>query len=603
MLFQMFERGRGKGAGPVQYTTLETVPAFDENGRRIKGQMQTRIPPPEVLRGDPEMVERLIDSSPNQWKYSSGVVAFGNTDAPTEEEQQEVMNDFERTFFAGLEPDQYSCLWVRHTHEGNVELHFVIPRLELSSSKALNPFPPGYMQMSDAWRDKWNHAKGWERPDDPSRMRLVKRPNHEEKISATISQAKDPRGEITDWLVSRIESGKIENRADLVASLKEIGEVTRAGKDYVSVKPEGSTKTIRLKGAIYGEDFERERFIRAIEAEDGRGLKPATRVDLERAREAAERLKEHVQRRSKYNVERYPRESEIPFGGYGAADGPGSPDRREDGRTAPGEAEQHHAQPLLPGGGGDQVSERPSSREPRPANGQSEQGYSSSGASSEGIPSQMDNRSHSGPERLSDYLRRELGPAALPIWPGSTESGNDRPTKPDDQALARPNDGLTNHRGTEWDVFDTPSRRPKWLQRWRQACNQITNQLREGYERIRASINASIERIEHAIQDGYDSARRAEQASFHAGEQLVPAGAGLEQSAEPVRAFLAQLGGGHGGFGVDEISQALKRRLTDSEPSGVTEGSAPVKGVEARTAPSLARGFGAEPHRWRRPKG
>ncbi|MGD9662321.1 MAG: hypothetical protein AB7U63_13715, partial [Porticoccaceae bacterium] len=129
MLLQIFNRGRGKGAGPVEYTTKEVVPAFDKNGRRIPGQTKTRIPPPEVLRGDPDRTEMLIDSSSNQWKYTGGVVAFGDSDKPTEEDQQALMDDFERTFFAGLEPDQYDILWVRQTHEGNVELHFTIPRL------------------------------------------------------------------------------------------------------------------------------------------------------------------------------------------------------------------------------------------------------------------------------------------------------------------------------------------------------------------------------------------------------------------------------------------------------------------------------------------
>nr|WP_232221531.1 relaxase/mobilization nuclease domain-containing protein [Desulfovibrio sp. 6_1_46AFAA] len=44
--------------------------------------------------------------------------------------------------FAGLEPDQRNILWVQHSHAGHHELHFVIPRVELSSGKAFNPCPP-----------------------------------------------------------------------------------------------------------------------------------------------------------------------------------------------------------------------------------------------------------------------------------------------------------------------------------------------------------------------------------------------------------------------------------------------------------------------------
>jgi hypothetical protein len=43
------------------------------------------------------------------------------------------MDAFERVAFAGLEPDRYSILWVRHRHAGHHELHFVTPRVELAT--------------------------------------------------------------------------------------------------------------------------------------------------------------------------------------------------------------------------------------------------------------------------------------------------------------------------------------------------------------------------------------------------------------------------------------------------------------------------------------
>ena len=121
MIVQLFDRGRGSGAGPVQYTTLATVPKFSADGRKIPGELKTRDPAPVVVRGDPARTEMLIDSSVNEWKYTSGVLSFGNSDKPTDKEIQAVIDDFERTFYAGLEPDQFDVLWVRHEHEGNTE--------------------------------------------------------------------------------------------------------------------------------------------------------------------------------------------------------------------------------------------------------------------------------------------------------------------------------------------------------------------------------------------------------------------------------------------------------------------------------------------------
>lgn len=577
MLVQLFNRGKGKGAGPVQYTTLETVPAFDENGRRIPGETKTRIPPPEVLRGDPQMVERLIDSSVNEWKYSSGVVAFGDSDAPTEEEQQAVIDDFEKTFFAGLEPDQYSCLWVRHTHEGNTELHFVIPRLELSSGKALNPFPPGYMAMSDAWRDKWNHVKGWERPDDPARMRLVKRPNHDEKISAQLGQAEDPRGEITGWLVSRIEAGMIENRADLVASLREIGEITRQGKDYVSVKPEGFDKAIRLKGAIYGEDFDRERFISEAQREDAAGSTRESSIDLGRAREATERLAKHVQKRAQYNADRYPRQFEVTAWRHGDVDGAGSADHRKNGSGSSAKAEQDHERALFESIENDQSTDRPGDREHRPTDIELERSENSikrdngsSGTISESEQKTLDYRIINSPVPLVDYLAFKLGTDSLLEQRSTAEPSNDQRPTANDQRTEQPNLGAANHRSAERDVSDTPTPRRNWLHRWRQISDQITNQLRKGYERIRASAIASIDRVERAVQRGHDAFRNAESSLAEAGQQLVGAGAELEQSVKSFGAVLEKLERSDYRRAVG----VMKQRLTDSVLSDVTDSTA-----------------------------
>ena len=112
MLIKFFSHGRGDGGGPVNYVT------------RTEGREHE---PPEVLRGDPEQTRDLIDSIDRQWRYTSGVVSFSREDAPSVAEQEKVMDDFEATAFAGLESDQYDCLWVRHAHTdgGRIELHFV----------------------------------------------------------------------------------------------------------------------------------------------------------------------------------------------------------------------------------------------------------------------------------------------------------------------------------------------------------------------------------------------------------------------------------------------------------------------------------------------
>ncbi|MEM9872643.1 MAG: mobilization relaxase, partial [Pseudomonadota bacterium] len=119
MLIKFFPNGKGAGAGPVGYLVAERVLAYDGNRDLVRdadGQpvTVTRDPLPEVLRGNPERTEALIDASRHQWTYRAGVISFADTDNPTEDQQTEVMDEFERLAFAGLDPEQYEVLWVRH---------------------------------------------------------------------------------------------------------------------------------------------------------------------------------------------------------------------------------------------------------------------------------------------------------------------------------------------------------------------------------------------------------------------------------------------------------------------------------------------------------
>jgi 5S rRNA maturation endonuclease (ribonuclease M5) len=322
MLISVFARGRGAGSGPVNYVTAETVRVMDAEGKAIPGQMLTRDPAPVLMAGDPGLTRALIDSSPNQWKYTSGVIAFERSDAPTDAEQRAVMADFERLAFAGLAKDEYNVLWVKHEHCGNVELHFVAPRLYLGTGKAYNPCPPGHQAAHDALRDAWNYSKGWADPADPGRARMTKRDDHQMKIEASalragLALADDPKALIGAYLVQRLEDGQIQNRADLLAALEETGlTISRQGKDYVSVR-DGDAKPIRLKGIIYDSNFAFG-FDRAAEIRRELGIldRPAQeqdqgrragdqRVDAERADCARQQLEATIGRRLDFNAGRY----------------------------------------------------------------------------------------------------------------------------------------------------------------------------------------------------------------------------------------------------------------------------------------------------------
>ena len=308
MIIKIFKTGTGGGDGPVNYVTATIAPVYDPVTKRsILGCFVDRVPAPVIMAGNPERTKGLIDCSKNKWRYTSGVIAFADSDSPSDLEQREVMFDFERLLFAGFEREQYDVLWVRHGHEGNIELHFVIPRLELTTGKAFNPCPPGHQRAHDAFRNKWNHGKGWADPDDPARARIVKLDDH--VVKANVARLKlglrkvgDPKTEITNWLFQRIQIGLVKNRDDIVTSLREIGTITRQGDKYVSVKPRGYTRAIRLKGAIYVRDF---RVDKMFAATIGDGSQTNRDPDPYRAKKAGKKLEKIIHRRAQYNIGRY----------------------------------------------------------------------------------------------------------------------------------------------------------------------------------------------------------------------------------------------------------------------------------------------------------
>src|SRR5688500_2996885 len=110
----------------------------------------------------------MIDSLPFKHRYTSGVLSFAPGEVITPAMEKAIMDGFERVALAGLQPDQYSILWVRHQHAGHHELHFVVPRVELVTGKSLNIAPPGRESRAlfDMFRSWVNSLYGLAAPDD-----------------------------------------------------------------------------------------------------------------------------------------------------------------------------------------------------------------------------------------------------------------------------------------------------------------------------------------------------------------------------------------------------------------------------------------------------
>lgn len=234
MIVQFFNRGIGSGSSPVNY---------------LLGKERERVGA-SVLRGDADVTIALIDGSPYAKKYTSGCLSFEEENL-TAEQKSQIMDSFEKTIFAGLEGDQYNCLWVEHRDKGRLELNFLIPNVELTTGKRLQPYFHGAdLPRVNAWRTIVNLKMGLSDPDDPIKQQnlvLAKDlpPNKKEALEA-----------ITDGLVSMAKQGFVKNRQDVINALEASGfEIARETKTSISIKnPEGG-QNLRLKGAIYEQTY------------------------------------------------------------------------------------------------------------------------------------------------------------------------------------------------------------------------------------------------------------------------------------------------------------------------------------------------------------
>lgn len=228
MIAKFFRRGTGGGKGPTEYLT------------KADGA--------EVLRGDPKITERLIDSIENRHKYTSGVLSFEENIGPSQAD--EIINSFEKTLLPGL-LDKTDRLWVKHNEHNRTELHFVIPKIDLNTGQQVQPYFHGSdKKRVNDWKDIINHDYQLSDPSAPDKQRAA-------GFSRDLPRDKHEAVQmINSALAERVGAGDIQNRDDVTRALTDAGiEIARETKSSISIKPPEGGKNIRLTGEIYQRDF------------------------------------------------------------------------------------------------------------------------------------------------------------------------------------------------------------------------------------------------------------------------------------------------------------------------------------------------------------
>jgi len=323
MIVKFFHRSKEEGSKPINYFL------GNEKEREFA----------RVLSRDPVITEHLINATPYEHKYKSGVLSFSErADQISEADKFKIMREFEQTLFPGLEPDQYDILWIEHADKdidqnnpvGRLELNFLIPCQELRSGKRLQPYYAGADKARvNAWKNIINReiktigGEPLTDPDAPNRKRkvhnyfgAVNRPSPHD-IKPTRAKSKDDldtssrdalRESINQHMLAVLgaRSSGLRNQKEVAHELttglnlqiKNIANKSISVTHPLLLDKNGSPMRVRLEGGIYRKDF------------DSKNFKPQAQSDYE-SNEVRRRLRDHsihadtMAKKTEYHKELY----------------------------------------------------------------------------------------------------------------------------------------------------------------------------------------------------------------------------------------------------------------------------------------------------------
>ena len=291
MIVDFFRHGSGLSKGCLDYL-------LGEDREREHAQ---------VLSGDVELTAQLIDSSPFAKKYTSGCLSFYEHDL-SDQDKQKIMQNFEECLFPGLDKDQYQILWVQHqdkinqdTGETRLELNFVIPNVELSTGKRLQPFyAPVDLDRVDLFKQITNTEHSLYDPDDPEHRQLFLNKKNLPK------DIKDFKEQLHQRVYRAVSNGEVADRQELVQWLESNQiNVTRQVKNSISIENpyEGAKRPIRLEGEIYEQGF---RATGEYRQEVQQRIEEYRGATSERYRANVTDYQRQLEHKSQYHCDRYP---------------------------------------------------------------------------------------------------------------------------------------------------------------------------------------------------------------------------------------------------------------------------------------------------------
>mgnify|MGYP000131368439 FL=1 len=284
MIVQFFRYGNGLSKGPLDY---------------LLGKDRDRDYA-KVLQGDVSEVSGLIDTSPFAKKYTSGCLSFYEHDL-SDQDKQQIMQNFEQALFPGMDQRQYRVLWIEHQDKKNeetgkrrLELNFLIPNIEILTGKRLQPyFDRADRSRVDLFKKITNYEYQLHDADDPLYQQDIK---HAKNLPKAVNEIKET---LNILATKAVENGLITDRQSMKTWLLDLGlEISRETKKSLSIKnpnnDDPNARPIKLKGAIYEQDF------RLTEESERLTIAASERY----RREAEQRNQSNIQRYAEYSAKR-----------------------------------------------------------------------------------------------------------------------------------------------------------------------------------------------------------------------------------------------------------------------------------------------------------
>ena len=240
---------------------------------------------------------------PYKQKTCFGVLSFSEqANSISDEIKQDIIKGLERALLGDYMKDRVAVLWVEHSDKhGRLELNFLIPKIDLITSKSFNPYFAKRDQFNiDIWKRTINDEYGFTSPNDPTKQQNIRIDKKDLAHYDTVAQ-------LDKTLKELVAQGAIKSRLHMIELLEASGyKVTRQNESGISIVLPNQKRPNRMRGGIYDGLFtDIDKLSELGESESKRIRKYIDRDTQEECRYNRERISENIQRRDQRNKKRY----------------------------------------------------------------------------------------------------------------------------------------------------------------------------------------------------------------------------------------------------------------------------------------------------------